>query len=93
MGIKIIQPGLFSTIQDLGRTGFQHLGISSAGAIDQYSYLIGQTLIQQDGPAIEFTIIGPKIEFSSENSFVLTGLFCSQIKWHCCKPKCGCTSK
>ena len=73
MGIKIIQPGLFSTIQDLGRTGFQHLGISSAGAIDQYSYLIGQTLIQQDGPAIEFTIIGPKIEFSSENSFVLTG--------------------
>ena len=61
MGIKIIQPGLFSTIQDLGRTGFQHLGISSAGAIDQYSYLIGQTLIQQDGPAINLQSLALKL--------------------------------
>ena len=73
MSISIIQPGMFTTVQDEGRFGFQHLGFSSAGAMDLYSYLIGKTLIGNNGPSLEYTIIGPTLQFNTENTFVLTG--------------------
>ena len=48
MSIKILQPGLFTTIQDEGRIGYQDLGFSGAGALDQYSLKVAQTLIGND---------------------------------------------
>lgn len=42
MSIKILQPGLFSTIQDEGRIGYQDLGFSGAGALDFYSFKMAQ---------------------------------------------------
>ncbi|WP_214307867.1 biotin-dependent carboxyltransferase family protein [Staphylococcus pseudoxylosus] len=73
MSIKILNPGLFSTVQDLGRIGYQDQGFSTAGALDTYALRIGYTLIGNEGPAIEFTIIGPTIQFLNDNTFVLTG--------------------
>ncbi|MGA4513540.1 biotin-dependent carboxyltransferase family protein [Staphylococcus caledonicus] len=73
MSIKIIKPGLFTTVQDKGRYGYQHLGFSSAGAMDKYSYEVGQTLINNQGPNLEYTIIGPTIQFDKNNTIVLTG--------------------
>ncbi|MGJ0165695.1 biotin-dependent carboxyltransferase family protein [Staphylococcus hominis] len=73
MSISIIQPGMFTTVQDEGRFGFQHLGFSSAGAMDLYSYLIGKSLIGNNGPSIEYTIIGPTLQFNKDNTFILTG--------------------
>lgn len=73
MSIKILTPGLFSTIQDLGRIGYQDQGFSSAGVLDNYAYRMGQILIGNRGPAIECTIIGPTVEFLEDNTFVLTG--------------------
>ena len=73
MSISIIQPGMFTTVQDEGRFGFQHLGFSSAGAMDLYSYLIGKTLIGNNGPSLEYTIIGPTLQFNKDNTFILTG--------------------
>lgn len=73
MSIKVLNPGLFSTVQDLGRVGYQDQGFSTAGALDTYALRIGYTLIGNDGPAIEFTIIGPTIQFLTDNTFVLTG--------------------
>ena len=51
MSISIIQPGMFTTVQDEGRFGFQHLGFR-AGAMDLYSYLIGKSLIGNNGPSL-----------------------------------------
>ena len=73
MSISIIQPGMFTTVQDEGRFGFQHLGFSSAGAMDLYSYLIGKSLIGNNGPSLEYTIIGPTLQFNKDNTFILTG--------------------
>ncbi|MEB8147118.1 biotin-dependent carboxyltransferase family protein [Staphylococcus xylosus] len=73
MSIKILNPGLFSTVQDLGRIGYQDQGFSTAGALDTYALRIGYTLIGNNGPAIEFTIVGPTIQFLTDNTFVLTG--------------------
>lgn len=73
MSIKILKAGLFSTIQDLGRFGYQDQGFSIAGAMDEYAFTLGQKLIGNEGPAIECTIIGPTIEFMSDNAIVITG--------------------
>ena len=68
MSIKILTPGLFSTIQDKGRIGYQNQGFSTAGALDIYAYRLAQTLINNEGPAIEVTIIGPSIQFLADNN-------------------------
>ena len=73
MSIKILNPGLFSTVQELGRVGYQDQGFSTAGALDTYALRMGYTLIGNNGPAIEFTIVGPAIQFLTDNTFVLTG--------------------
>ncbi|HCY1342897.1 TPA: biotin-dependent carboxyltransferase family protein [Staphylococcus aureus] len=73
MSIKILQPGLFSTVQDLARKGYEHIGFSGAGAMDQFSFKVAQSLINNDGPAIEYTLIGPTIQFNTQNTFVITG--------------------
>lgn len=73
MSIKILNPGLFSTVQDLGRIGYQDQGFSTAGVLDTYALRMGYTLIGNSGPAIEFTIVGPTIQFLTDNTFVLTG--------------------
>ena len=72
MSIKILKPGLFSTIQDIGRIGYQDLGFSEAGALDYYSFSIAQKLIGNQGPAIEYTLVGPNIEFLTDNTFPLS---------------------
>lgn len=73
MSIKILTSGLFSTIQDKGRIGYQNQGFSTAGALDNYAMRLAQTLIDNEGPTIEITIIGPSIQFLADNSFVITG--------------------
>ena len=73
MSIKILKPGLFSTVQDKGRVGYQDQGFSSAGALDDYALRLGQALLNHEGPAIEYTVIGPTIEFLADNAIVMTG--------------------
>jgi len=73
MSIKVLNPGLFSTIQDEGRIGYQDQGFSAAGALDNYAFRLAQTLINNDGPAIECTIFGPTLQFLEDNTFAITG--------------------
>ena len=73
MSIKILKPGLFTTVQDIGRKGYMNVGFSEAGALDLNHYQIASHLIGNDGPALEFTIIGPSIQFLKENSFTIAG--------------------
>ncbi|MBI5975865.1 biotin-dependent carboxyltransferase family protein [Staphylococcus canis] len=74
MTIKIIKPGLFTTIQDEGRYGHQSEGFSPAGVMDRPSYEILNTLLNtKSQPALEITMIGPKIKFLSHNLFAIAG--------------------
>ncbi len=45
-GFKIIKPGFFSLVQDLGRTGLAAKGLSSSGAIDEFAFRLTQLLLQ-----------------------------------------------
>ena len=49
MGISILRGGLQDTVQDLGRNGYAHLGISSSGAADAFSLRIGNLLVGNYG--------------------------------------------
>ena len=73
--LEILTPGLLTTVQDLGRPGFQHWGISPSGAADSFSFRLGNRLVG-NGPnraALEMTLVGASIRFESDAIIALTG--------------------
>ena len=48
MSIKIISSGLQTTIQDLGRTGWRHMGIPESGGADKFSLKLANFLLDKD---------------------------------------------
>ena len=75
MGISILRAGLQDTVQDLGRNGYAHLGISSSGAADAFSLRIGNLLVGNYGNAagIEVTLVGGKYKFTADTFIALSG--------------------
>lgn len=75
MAIEIKQPGLLTTVQDRGRTGYYHLGIPQGGALDQYSYEIANALVgNQGGEAVlECTYMGPEFTADADTIIAVTG--------------------
>ena len=45
MGLEVLRAGLQSTVQDHGRFGYAHLGVSASGAADNFSLRIGNVLV------------------------------------------------
>lgn len=72
--MKAIKPGFQSSIQDLGRFGFSHLGISASGAADTVSLRLGNLLLGNDQnlAAIEMTLVGGEFLFDSETIIAVT---------------------
>ncbi len=73
--IRVIKPGIFTTIQDLGRWGFQAQGVSVAGAMDPYSHRLANALARNplDAATLEVTLGGPELEFSAECVIAVAG--------------------
>lgn len=75
MGIKIQQAGIYTSVQDFGRIGYQDVGFSVCGAMDKKSLTIGNMLVnnKEDEAGLEITLIGPEIKFTEENFIAITG--------------------
>lgn len=75
MPAEIRRPGLFTTVQDAGRTGGYHLGMPPSGAMDLYSYHVANLLVgnMADEAALECTYLGPEIEFTQPARIAVTG--------------------
>ncbi|TYR79365.1 biotin-dependent carboxyltransferase family protein [Priestia megaterium] len=75
MSIKVIRPGLLTTIQDLGRYGFQKDGIIVSGAMDKLALRIGNLLVGNDEgkAALEVTLMGPRLQFENDALIAMTG--------------------
>mgnify|MGYP001090029445 FL=1 len=75
MGLEVLRAGLQSTVQDQGRFGYAHLGVSASGAADNFSLIIGNILVgnPKHYAGIEMTIIGDKYRFKSDTYIALTG--------------------
>lgn len=75
MKIKVISPGLLTTIQDLGRIGFQKHGVIVSGAMDSYSHRLGNLLVgnNESEASLEITLMGPTLELGENTLFAITG--------------------
>ena len=75
MAIKIIDPGLRTSVQDLGRPGYYHLGIPVSGGMDRYSLRAANLLVgnQEDAAVLEAVFVGPKIKFETDTTVAVTG--------------------
>jgi antagonist of KipI len=73
--IVIQMPGLFTTVQDLGREGYGPFGVSPSGAADPISLRIGNRLVgNSEGiAALEMTLVGGAFTFEAAALIALTG--------------------
>ena len=78
MTIRVVKPGFFTTVQDLGRYGYAHFGISPAGAADSLSLRIANLLVgnEEGAPALEMTLLGATLEFKEGAVVAITGADC-----------------
>ena len=78
MSMTIQSPGLFTTIQDAGRTGYQQYGFAAGGALDQHAMTMANLLVfNEPGEAVlEMTLLGADITFNSSNMIAITGGAC-----------------
>jgi len=77
--LEVISGGLFSTIQDLGRIGWSHFGISRGGAADPVSLRLANRLVgnKEKAAAIEMTLTGGSFRFLRDAWIAVTGSECS----------------
>ena len=75
MSITVLNPGLLTTVQDMGRVGYQQFGVSVSGVMDPRSAAIANILVgNQEGEAVlECTMMGPHLQFDRANTIAITG--------------------
>ena len=73
--IEVIDGGLFTTIQDLGRYGYQRYGVPVSGAMDPFSLRIANLLVgnEQHEAGLEITLVGPDLKFINDSLIAITG--------------------
>ncbi|WP_294962251.1 biotin-dependent carboxyltransferase family protein [Sulfurimonas sp.] len=78
MSFKVIKAGIFTTLQDRGRFGFTHLGVTNSGVMDEYSALAAQKLLDnaQDTNILEITFAPVELKADANTSFCVTGALC-----------------
>lgn len=66
MTIEVIKPGLLTTVQDLGRLGYQRFGVVAGGVMDEWAHRLANLVVGNDGDAatLEITLQGPTLRFA-----------------------------
>lgn len=72
---EVLFPGALTSLQDLGRHGYQALGIAESGAMDAFSLVVANRLLgnPDDSCALEATLVGPKLRVLRSTRFALSG--------------------
>src|SRR6184192_1959460 len=75
MAIKVLKPGLATTVQDLGRPGYYHIGIPLSGGMDRFALRAANMLVGNDEGAavLEAVFMGPELEFTGDAIVAVTG--------------------
>lgn len=76
--IQVLIPGLQTTVQDQGRFGFAHLGVSPGGAADVWALRLGNRLVynHENAAALEMALVGGTFLFECASFIALTGAAC-----------------
>lgn len=75
MSIKILKPGVLTTLQDQGRVGYQKYGVIVSGAMDTLASRMTNMLVgnEENAAVLEITLVGPNIEFHKDALIALGG--------------------
>lgn len=75
MSITVLHPGMLTTIQDQGRTGYQQFGVPVSGAVDPRSAAVANILAgNEEGEAVlECTLMGPQLRFDEPAVIAIAG--------------------
>jgi len=75
MGVVVKKAGICTTIQDLGRIGYQGSGFSPSGVMDHRACTLANLLVENDPNTcvIEFALIGPTLRFTTNTIIAITG--------------------
>ena len=73
--IEVIQPGALTTVQDLGRPGYESSGVSPGGAVDRQALRLANLLVGNDQSAavMELCMSGPVLKFHAKTAVALVG--------------------
>lgn len=73
--IEFLKRGLLTTVQDIGRYGYQRMGINVAGAMDELALALANILVGNapETEALEATVLGPTLKFHQANIFAISG--------------------
>lgn len=71
----VLSPGLQTTVQDQGRSGWRHLGVARAGALDPPSLALANRLAGNDEACagLEIALRGPRLRLHRACRIALTG--------------------
>jgi biotin-dependent carboxylase-like uncharacterized protein len=74
-GILVVRPGPLTTVQDLGRPGWAHLGVPRSGALDVPALSLANRLVGNDPSAagLETTLLGCAVRFAKAAVVAVTG--------------------
>lgn len=75
MTLRILRPGVLTTVQDLGRPGLQHLGVGPGGAMDPVAQRVANALVGNapDAATLEMALVGPEIVVDRDALVALHG--------------------
>ncbi|HIC72500.1 MAG TPA: allophanate hydrolase, partial [Alphaproteobacteria bacterium] len=75
MAVKVVESGLSTTVQDLGRPGYYHLGIPISGGMDRMALRAANLLVgnNEEAAVLEAVFMGPKLQFSVNSIVSVTG--------------------
>ncbi|MEH6407587.1 MAG: biotin-dependent carboxyltransferase family protein [Leeuwenhoekiella sp.] len=73
--IEVLKSGFYTSIQDLGRTGFARYGVPQSGVMDSFSAKKANLLLdnKSDAAVLEITMSGPKLKFSGDTTIAICG--------------------
>ncbi|MBL5782116.1 biotin-dependent carboxyltransferase family protein [Heyndrickxia sporothermodurans] len=70
-----MHPGVFTTVQDLGRPGYQKYGLAVSGSADHYSHRVANILVgnPESSAVLEVTLMGLKMKSLKQTVIAVTG--------------------
>ena len=73
--LTVIKPGMLTTVQDLGRHGYQGLGVPVSGPMDAYSHRLANQVLGNDpmAAALEITLLGPELAADGDLTCAIAG--------------------
>lgn len=75
VSVRVLAPGLLTTVQDAGREGWRHLGVARCGVLDREAATLANRLVRNadDAAVLELTLQGPTLQFEHSARIAVCG--------------------